>query len=122
MCNGGEASAKSNAIDVVLHEYDSLRAEIQDRMVARFQLIGYLGIAATLLGTTDISKLSRVLLITFAVIGFIIVWFSFGFYIRRLARRLREIEKEVNEKLGEEVLVWESKKVPRGRFPYNLIR
>jgi CcmD family protein len=122
MCPGDDASGKSHAIDVVLHEYDSLRAEMQDRMTARFQLIGFLAIAATILGTTDISKLSRVLLTIFALLGFVIVWFAFGFYLRRLATRLREIEKEVNDKLGEEVLVWESMKVPRGRFPYNLIR
>ena len=41
MCPGDDASGKSHAIDVVLHEYDSLRAEMQDRMTARFQLIGF---------------------------------------------------------------------------------
>ena len=54
----GSWGGKRGVIDVVLHEYDSLRAEILARSDARFQLIGYLGIAATLLGT-QISEGAR---------------------------------------------------------------
>jgi hypothetical protein len=89
MCDGGEVSGKSHAIDVVLHE--SLRAEIQARMGARFQLIGFLSITATVLAAKNLSTQSRVLLIMFTLIVFIAVWFSFGFYIRRCARRLPSV-------------------------------
>jgi uncharacterized membrane protein (DUF485 family) len=122
MCDEGKASHQSRAIDIVLHEYDSLRAEIVSRMDARFQLIGFLAIVATLLGTTDISNVSRRLLIIAALILFISVWLLFGFYIKRCAKRLREIEAEVNKKLGDDVLVWESRRLPRGRFLFNFIR
>jgi hypothetical protein len=122
MSNEEKAGHQSRAIDIVLHEYDSLRAEIVSRMDARFQLIGFLAIVATLLGTTDISNLSRTLLVIAALILFACVWFLFGFYIKRCAERLREIEEEVNKKLGDDVLVWESRRLPRGRFPFNFIR
>jgi hypothetical protein len=122
MCNEEKARGQNRAVDIVLHEYDSLRAEMQTRMGARFQLIGFIGIAATVLGTTDISGVSRVLIIIFALILLLGVWLYFGFYIKRLAKRLREIEAQVNSETGREVLVWESKQLPRDRFPYNMIR
>ena len=122
MCNDEKASDQSRAIDIVLHEYDSLRAEIVSRMDARFQLIGFLAIVATLLGTTDISNSSRSLLIIAALILFTCVWLLFGFYIKRCAQRLREIEDEVNKEFKKPVLVWESKRLPGGRFPFNFIR
>jgi hypothetical protein len=46
----------------------------------------------------------------------------FGLAIKRCAARLREIEEQVNRRLGEPVLVWESRRLPRGRFPYILFR
>ena len=122
MRNNGEDGGQGGEIEVILHEYDSLRAEIVSRTDSRFQLIGFLGLAATLLGITGLSASARVILIVAALIVFIGIWVYFGLYIKRCAERLREIEDEVNGKLGRPVLVWESKRLPRGRFPYNMIR
>ena len=119
MGNGEEGSSSNGAIDVVLHEYDALRTEILARSDSRFQLIGYLGIAATLLGT-QISGESRAWLIGIALAGFMLIWLRFGFLIRRCAKRLREIEDEVNSKLAMTVLKWENNQ-PRG-FLYRIIR
>ena len=63
-----------------------------------------------------------VVIIVAALIVFISIWVYFGLCIKRCAERLRQIEGEVNGKLGRPVLVWESKRLPRGRFPYNMIR
>jgi hypothetical protein len=112
MGNGEEVSGRSGVIDVVLHEYDSLRAEILARSDARFQLIGYLGIAATLLGT-QISEGARGWLIGIALGSFIVIWLRFGFLIKKCANRLLEIEAEVNKELHTTALVWETRQ-PRG--------
>lgn len=121
MGNGEEGSNPNSVIDVLLHEYDALRAEVLARSDARFQLVGYLGIAATLLGT-QISKDMRGWLIVIALGGFIAIWFRFGFLMRKCATRLREIEAEINKKLPTTTptLVWETRQ-PRG-FLYRLIR
>jgi hypothetical protein len=89
-------------------------------MEARFQLVGFLGIAATILGTTEISTSSRWVLITIALAVLAGIWFIFGLYIARCAQRLREIETWVNSELGQKVLSWESS-LPRGGF-YSFIR
>jgi hypothetical protein len=48
MRNNGEGGNQGGEIEVILHEYDSLRAEIVSRTDSRFQLIGFLGLAAVL--------------------------------------------------------------------------
>ena len=115
MCNGGQGGLQPR-IEVVLHEYDALRDEIVSRMEARFQLIGFLAIAATILGATGIAKSSRWELIIIVLAVLVGVWFVFGSYIRGCAIRLREIETWVNDELGgEAVLRWESN-LPRNGF------
>jgi hypothetical protein len=115
MCDGGQGGLQPR-IEVVLHEYDALRDEIVSRTEARFQLVGFLAIAATILGTTGIAKSSRWVLIIIVVVVLIGIWFVFGSYIRRCAIRLREIETWVNNQLGgESVLRWESN-LPRNGF------
>jgi hypothetical protein len=119
MSNGGEGGLKPS-IEVILHEYDGLRNEIVSRMDARFQLIGFLGIAATILGATELSSSSRWVLIIIALAVFAGIWFIFGLYVARCAQRLRDIETWVNGELGEKVLTWESS-LPHGGF-YSFIR
>src|ERR1700693_1602605 len=108
MINGRQASDASQEIDVILHEYDSLRAEIISRANSRFQLIGYLGIAATLLGTS-IGDWERWILIGVSLAGFMGVWVVFGLYIKKCANRLREIEHYIKGKVGPGLLVWETR-------------
>jgi len=109
MCQGGQNDVQSQEIEVLLHEYDSLRDEVLSRISARFQLLGYLSIAATLLGVSSISNgwhWVPVVVITVAVL--IALWLYLGFAVRRCAVRLREIEEEVNDILHRKVLRWES--------------
>lgn len=117
MGNVEEASSQSGVIDVILHEYDALRAEVVSRSDARFQLVGFLAIAATLLGT-QISEAARGWLIGITVAGFIAIWLRFGFLMKRCAKRIREIEDYVNDKLGSELLVWENRQPGRGVYKW----
>jgi hypothetical protein len=89
MRNNGEDSGQVGEIEVILHEYDSLHSEIVSRTDSRFQLIGFLGLAATLLGITGLSTSARVILIVAALIVFIGIWVYFGLYIKRCSERLR---------------------------------
>jgi hypothetical protein len=122
MCHGGQDGINSLEIEVVLHEYDALRDEVLSRTSARFQLLGLLSIAATLLGVSSISRgWHWVVVVVVALIILLGLWLYFGFAIKRCAIRLREIEEEINGKLGgKQVLRWESR-LPRGGL-YNLFR
>jgi hypothetical protein len=114
MCSGGQNDIRSQVIEILLHEYDSLRDEALSRVSARFQLLGYLSIAATLLGVSSISKnwvWAYIVVITLAIL--LSLWLYFGWAIKRCAIRLREIEEEINGTVGREVLRWE-RRLPRG--------
>jgi hypothetical protein len=108
MCNGSQNDMHSQVIEVLLHEYDALRDEVLSRVSARFQLLGYLSIAAALVGVSSISQhwiWVYVVVITLAILFGL--WLYFGWAIKRCAIRLRKIEDEINGILGREVLRWE---------------
>jgi hypothetical protein len=115
MCDRGQGGLPAR-IEVVLHEYDALHNEIVSRMEARFQLVGFLAVAGTILSATGIAESSRWILIIVVLAVLIGIWFAFGAYIRRCAVRLREIETWVNDQLGGDALLrWESN-LPRNSF------
>lgn len=96
-------------IEVVLHEYDALRSEIVSRTESRFGLVGFLVIAATILGATGVADSLRWVLIVIVLVLLAGIWVVFGLYIRRCAERLKEIEASINDQLGgDPVLTWES--------------
>ena len=106
MSNGGGNDGQNLVIEVLLHEYDALRDEVLSRTSARFQLLGYLSIAASLLGVSNVSKnWIWVYLVVITLVTLIVLWLYFGWAIRRCAVRLREIEIEVNGTLGQEVIL-----------------
>ena len=109
MSDGEQSAIQRQDVEIVLHEYDSLRNEILSRANARLELLGLLSIAATLLGVSGFSEDWRWAYVV--VIGFLILiglWFYFGWAMKRCAIRLRQIEEEVNTALGRTVLRWES--------------
>ena len=121
MSNGERDDIRNRIVEVVLHEYDSLREEVLSRMNSRFQLLGLVSIAATLLGVSGLSSHWHwVLVIVIAALILLGLWLYFGFAIKRCAVRLRQIEEEVNGILDRQVLKWE-RRLPKGGF-YNLFR
>ncbi len=120
MGNSEEIDQGRFVVDVLLHEYDTLRAEVLSRATARFQLLGFVGIAAALLGTQNIGTAWRTGLIIATLAGAVVIWWRFAYYIKTCAVRLREIEEEINNRVGERVLVWESS-LPRDKY-HRLIR
>lgn len=123
MANAQEADTARH-LDVLLHEYDTLRAEILARTSSRFQLLGLAAVAATLVtakwGSGNLPGWD----IFWIVVGIVggtavvaaVIWLVFGFYINRCAARIIQIEEEINNKLGDPVLIWESGLVPLSRL------
>lgn len=103
------------AIGVLLHEYDTLRAEILARTSSRFQLVGLAAVAATIVTANwGSGKHFREILwiaIISTTLAAIVIWVLFVFYINRCAGRLIQIEHEINSALGCSVLIWESYRI-----------
>jgi len=110
MPDNQEAGSTALIIDVLLHEYDALRAEILARASSRFQLTGFAAVVATLLGVTKGVLPSWVVYTTIGllVVGGIVIWFTFRSYINKCAARVWQIEEEINAAMGEPLLIWES--------------
>jgi sulfite exporter TauE/SafE len=121
MCNGERNDIQNRVVEIVLHEYDALREEVLSHMNSRFQLLGLVGIAATLLGVSGVSKHWHwVFVLAIATLILLGLWLYFGFAIKRCAVRLRQIEEEINSTLDRQVLKWE-RELPRAGF-YSLFR
>ena len=108
MTINGEAGRPALIIDVLLHEYDTLRAEILARANSRFQLLGFAGVVVALLGATHNITLIIIVSVALAVAA-VVIWIGFHLYINKCAARLMEIEARVNALFPEDVLVWESR-------------
>ncbi|HEY4940591.1 MAG TPA: hypothetical protein VII56_04130 [Rhizomicrobium sp.] len=98
-------------ISVLLHEYDALRDELLNRNNLVFQVIG--AYAAVLIGLTAAfaANLDRTtILFLFGAVTVLfstLVWAIDRDY-RRVVLRIRLIESDVNKRLGEELMEWET--------------
>jgi hypothetical protein len=98
-------------IEVLLHEYDTLRQEVMSRYSAQFQTIGAIGVIFAALIAAMVTGLGVVPGLWLIACGFVAFWALFLWAdadISRLAKRLIELEKDVNTRAGETLLVWES--------------
>jgi len=105
--NCGELSQKEK-IDILMKEYDALRAEISSRTGYGMQVWAIAAAAITwLLGQSDPFAKGHIL--GFVAIAIIMAWLT-RLNVRdiwKCAIRCREIEHEVNSRAGEHLLVWE---------------
>jgi hypothetical protein len=126
---GGDSTAKANTtpvgtlsqsdnIQVLLHEYDGLRSEIVQRWVGMQQQISIgvvvlLGIVAVLFSKD--SKIDHPRdYILYSLLGFAMCVFCYAMWqvgrdSGKAAKRVREIEREVNQRAGAELLQWETR-------------
>jgi len=98
-------------IQILIKEYDTLRAEILQRTGQRFAfltLFGAVGAYSFFVATSLNSYQILVLIISaFVLLG---VWFQLGNLIARCSRRIAEIEEEINAMAGQKLLKWEHEK------------
>jgi hypothetical protein len=95
-------------VQILLKEYDALRAEILQRSGHRFtflSLFGALGAYAFFVAN-DLSSYQKIVL-TISALALFGMWWQFGKLIVECSNRIAEIEKAVNSVAGEPLLRWE---------------
>jgi hypothetical protein len=94
-------------IQILLAEYNSLRSEILARTTSVYQVAAISALAAIWLLQQQIGK--RLLVGgTLAVIGLSICAWVLARDSMRAALRVQELEKEINRRAGEHLLVWDN--------------
>ena len=96
---------------ILLHEYNTLRAEVLSRYVAQFQSGGVASIVLlgifTLFANIGFSFwFLGLVVLDLALFGAVLIWIDID--IAKAAGRLREIETQVNALAGETLLRWEN--------------
>ncbi|MDC0675076.1 hypothetical protein [Nannocystis radixulma] len=98
-------------IQVLFKEYDTLRAEILQRISNRLKCVAFTGALGGVAMFSDkpVDATKYVLLLS-SIFVLMFAWMQLGDLIARCARRIAEIEAEINAKAGETLLRWESEK------------
>ncbi len=102
-----EPLSEKDQIQILLHEYVTLRTEIIHRSNNLYQLIAVGGALFVWLMGHPIDRrfwITLGLAVPMLFSGFLVI----RRYTNKLAKRLREIEKTVNSLAGIELLVWET--------------
>lgn len=112
-------------IEILLKEYETLRAEILDRMKISFSHLGYVGALAAF-GAPFAKNFQREQLLI-GLLGFtILCWISAinWMWLRNCSDQLRKIEEHINQYSGDKLLTWEGRveRLTKGvlRFPGTL--
>lgn len=99
-------------IQILLKEYDALRAEILQRSNQRFAFLTLFGAIGTYsLFIASSLKSYQIIALIFSAVFLLAVWFRLGILIARCSRRISEIEEEINSMAGQKLLKWESEKI-----------
>lgn len=102
--------SQTERVRVLLAEWSALRAEMVARMGHGYQLLTVATAAITILVFADINKAS--IWLTALIIVFVPAYaFATWFIMRdsdKLRRRLLEIEASINERIGEDLILWET--------------
>jgi cyanate permease len=102
-------------IEILLHEFRNRQEELISRYNAQFQAIGAVAI---ILGGFIAAIATNVLpkspwvpsLMIFAFVVFVALFLWADNDISKAARRMREIERDINSRVGEDLLIWEIKR------------
>lgn len=95
-------------IQILMSEYAGLRAEINSRTGYGFQITAIAAAAATWLLQQTYTDWRPWLGLVLILGALKIMWSVNGRDIWRAARRIRELEREINSRAGEHLLVWET--------------
>ncbi|MER5528386.1 hypothetical protein ABT075_28005 [Streptomyces sp. NPDC002677] len=102
-------------IDLLMREYESLRAEIAQRVASRMEILGFSGVIAALLSTGGLSLHKPNLYLAGATVLLGLLWLrDCNQGIQRIGRHLREVESRVNSlstrNYGSSALSWETRR------------
>jgi hypothetical protein len=103
-----ELLSQKDKIHILLQEYNTLRAELVLNGNKTFQLLSLGGALFVLIISRPPDARFWTALVA-ALVG--VSYFSFVVMrdMRRLAKRVRELEDDINRRAGEELLIWESR-------------
>jgi len=105
------AFSEEEKVKILLQEYASLRSEILTRINNMYQLIAISAALVIWITRQSMSVGFSVAFVAGVVAAVIVVAFFFWTISRdiaKAARRLRELEKDINCRAGETLLVWET--------------
>ncbi|NEY32011.1 hypothetical protein GTU99_07325 [Streptomyces sp. PRKS01-65] len=103
-------------IALLMREYESLRAEIAQRVASRMQILGFSGvIAALVMGAGGVSLHEPSAYIAVATLLLGVLWLrDCNQGIQRIGKHLRDVEEQVNRlarrAYGSGALSWETKR------------
>ncbi|MBK8177223.1 MAG: hypothetical protein IPK66_18785 [Rhodospirillales bacterium] len=116
MVGGNEATAQAGVesfkqkerIEIILREYESLRLEILERTGHMYQLLVACAAVFLWVLTNSFSLSTLLVILSVIMLGGAFSWLI-DRDIRKAAERLRQIEHDINRRVGEDLLVWESR-------------
>ena len=101
-------------IEILMKEYETLRSEILHRINCRFAFLGLTGaVVAYALFKVEHYTIVNVLVLTAPIFILGATFFHLGRLIHQCSSRISEIEQKVNLLIGEELLVWETRRQNR---------
>src|SRR2546429_9833436 len=103
--SNGELGEKEK-IQIRLAEYNTLRAEIIARTTNAYQVWGLIAVVVIWILQQPIG-LTLAIGVTLAVVGLSFGLWSLTRDVIRAGIRVQEIEREINDRAGEKLLVWE---------------
>lgn len=104
-------------VKLLLVEHKTLRDEIIARTGHGYQMLSFGATSIAVLVTLVLARNSDPGLLTIVLIGVLVLLLVFALWtgfrwsardIRKAAARLRQIEIDINDRVGEDILVWEN--------------
>jgi hypothetical protein len=101
--------SEKDKVMILLHEYDKLCQEIHNRTSSGFQLLAVGAVVFVwIISQQRLDGHLWSVIVVSAIILSCGTWMVFR-DIKKAATRLRELEKDINRRAGEELLVWETR-------------
>jgi hypothetical protein len=98
--------------DILLKEYETLRAEVIERLKTAFSHLGYFGAVAVFAfpASDKVSEPWRTVAFILAMLGAVLLLYISvinWLWVGRIATHLRELEEDINHAAGKSLLSWE---------------
>ena len=103
----GEQLRRIDKINILLKEYDTLRAEVLARKNSRFAFVGLISGVAVLLLSRDGEVSWTLTAIT--ILALCLLWAYIGHLIYRLSKGIQRVEAQVNALAEVPLLQWEAR-------------
>jgi len=109
-------------IEILLKEYDVLRTEISQRLSARMSFLGLWGaLLGLMLFRGKKSSGFQIFILILGLVILMVVWLQLGRIVTRCSVRVADIEQQVNDLAGEDLLVWETRQTQNELHGFNRI-